>query len=67
MTKRIETLTTAASITMKKPVPEVYYWIARCYEATGDKENALENYQRAYALDKTSSMKPAKVSKRLKN
>jgi tetratricopeptide (TPR) repeat protein len=51
--KAREILATAASITMKKPVPEVYYWMGRCYEASGDKENALENYQRAYSLDKS--------------
>jgi tetratricopeptide (TPR) repeat protein len=30
-----------------------YYWLAKCQEATGDKENAITNYQRAYGLDKT--------------
>jgi tetratricopeptide (TPR) repeat protein len=64
--KAIETLGTAASITMKKPVPEVYYWIARNYEATGDKEKALENYERAYALDKTFHEAREGI-KRLKN
>ncbi len=32
---------------------DVYYWMGRCFEATGDRENARANYQRAYALDET--------------
>lgn len=28
-----------------------YYWQGRCYEAAGKKEEALENYVRAYSLD----------------
>jgi tetratricopeptide (TPR) repeat protein len=31
---------------------DAYYWIARCYEATGRKDQALQNYQRALAFDK---------------
>ena len=29
-----------------------YFWIGRCYEATGHKEEATLFYQRALALDK---------------
>lgn len=32
---------------------DVYYWMGRCFEATGDRENARVNYQRAYSLDDT--------------
>jgi tetratricopeptide (TPR) repeat protein len=32
---------------------DAYYWMARCYEATGKKDQAITNYQRALALDKT--------------
>lgn len=32
---------------------DVYYWLGRCFEATGDRENARANYQRAFALDDT--------------
>jgi tetratricopeptide (TPR) repeat protein len=32
--------------------PDVYYWMARCYEDVGKKDEALENYSRALALDK---------------
>lgn len=31
---------------------DTYYWIAKCQEAMGQKEEALLNYQRAYGLDK---------------
>lgn len=30
---------------------DAYYWMGRCFENTGDKEKAVLNYQRAYALD----------------
>ncbi len=32
---------------------DVYYWMGRCFEATGDRDNARANYQRAFALDET--------------
>jgi tetratricopeptide (TPR) repeat protein len=33
--------------------PDAYYWIGRCYEAMGRKEDAIEYYERAAALDKS--------------
>jgi len=30
---------------------DAYYWIGRCYEAMSQKEKAIENYQRAVALE----------------
>jgi tetratricopeptide (TPR) repeat protein len=30
-----------------------YYWLGKCQETTGDKQEAKLNYQRAYGLDKT--------------
>lgn len=32
---------------------DAYYWLGRCYEATGKTEEALQNYERALALDNT--------------
>ena len=32
---------------------DAYYWMAKCQEAVGQKEEALLNYQRAYGLDKS--------------
>ncbi len=32
---------------------DAYYWLGRCFESTGDKEKAIENYQRAISLDNT--------------
>jgi tetratricopeptide (TPR) repeat protein len=34
---------------------DAYYWMAKCQEAAGNKEEARMNYQRAYGLDKTFS------------
>ncbi len=30
---------------------DAYYWMGRCYEARGDKNEAVKNYERALALD----------------
>ena len=30
---------------------DAYYWQGRCYEAMGDSENAVANYNRAVSLD----------------
>ena len=38
---------------------DVYYWIAKCNEAMGNKEEALINYQRALGLDR--NLKDAKA------
>ena len=40
------------SIKVSNTYPDGYFWIGRCYEATGHKEEALIFYQRALALDK---------------
>ena len=32
---------------------DAYYWLGKCQEATGKKEDARLNYQRAYGLDKS--------------
>jgi tetratricopeptide (TPR) repeat protein len=32
--------------------PDAYYWQGRCYELAGKNEDAMDNYLRAYALDK---------------
>jgi tetratricopeptide (TPR) repeat protein len=34
---------------------DAYYWMGRCLEATGKKDDAIANYQRALALDQTFS------------
>jgi tetratricopeptide (TPR) repeat protein len=36
---------------VKKPYPDAYYWIAKCYEAMNNPAEAKTNYQRALALD----------------
>jgi tetratricopeptide (TPR) repeat protein len=33
--------------------PDAYYWMARCFESIGKKEEAKENYRRALALDRS--------------
>lgn len=32
-----------------------YYWVGKCLEAMGNKDDARTNYQRAYGLDKTNA------------
>jgi tetratricopeptide (TPR) repeat protein len=33
--------------------PDAWYWMGRCQEVSGQKEDAKLNYEKAYALDKT--------------
>lgn len=37
--------------TVSNTDPDAYFWMGRCYEAKGDKQQAAANYDRAYALD----------------
>ncbi|HEX4876291.1 MAG TPA: tetratricopeptide repeat protein [Chitinophagaceae bacterium] len=37
--------------TISATFPDAYYWMGRCQEAMGQKEEAKLNYQRAYGLD----------------
>lgn len=39
--------------TISATFPDAYFWMGRCQEAMGQKEEAKLNYQRAYGLDKT--------------
>ena len=39
--------------TISPSFADAYYWIAKCQQALGLKEEALLNYQKAYGLDKT--------------
>jgi len=40
------------AITVNKMYPDAWYWKAKCYEAMGNKEEALVNYKRSLGLDK---------------
>jgi tetratricopeptide (TPR) repeat protein len=40
------------TVKVSNTYPDGYYWLGRCYEATGQKEEAIVFYQRALALDK---------------
>ena len=40
------------SVEVSNTYPDGYYWIGRCYETAGNKEEAIANYQRALSLDK---------------
>jgi tetratricopeptide (TPR) repeat protein len=40
------------TIKVSNTYPDGYFWIGRCYEATGDKDQAIGYYQRALSLDK---------------
>lgn len=46
------------ALTISPGFADAYYWIAKCQEATGKKEEAKVNYLRAFELDK--EMKEAK-------
>lgn len=48
--KALETFTFTTTVSNSNP--DAWYWMGRCYEAMGDKENAIANYRKAYALDK---------------
>lgn len=37
--------------TISPKFPDAYFWVAKCQEAMGQKEEATINYQRAYGLD----------------
>lgn len=41
------------SLTISPSFADAYYWIAKCQEAMGKKEEAKVNYLRAFELDKT--------------
>jgi tetratricopeptide (TPR) repeat protein len=41
------------TITVSNTDADGYYWLGRCYEATGKIEDAIANYERAIALDRT--------------
>jgi tetratricopeptide (TPR) repeat protein len=45
----LKTLRTA--LTVANTNADAYYWMARCYEATGNRELARLNYERALSLD----------------
>jgi tetratricopeptide (TPR) repeat protein len=41
------------ALTISPDFADNYYWIGKCQEAMGQKDEALLNYQRAYGLDKS--------------
>jgi tetratricopeptide (TPR) repeat protein len=43
--------TFSMAATVSNTDPDAYYWMGRCYEATGRKADAITNYRRALALD----------------
>lgn len=54
------------SKTISPTFPDAYYWIGKCQEATGKKDEARSNYQRAYGLDKTFT-EAKEAADRIKN
>ena len=46
----LQTFKLAATISPRNP--DTYYWQGRCYESIGKKEEAIDNYIRAYSLDR---------------
>lgn len=52
--KRYDTAMTTFLMTVRvsDTYPDGYYWVGRCYEATGHKDQAILYYRQALALDK---------------
>ena len=44
--------TFSMATTVSNTYPDAYYWVGRCYEAKGNKQDAAENYYKALALDR---------------
>jgi tetratricopeptide (TPR) repeat protein len=42
---------------------DAYYWLGRCFETSGDKEKAIENYHRAISLDDTFTEAKAGINR----
>ena len=53
-------------LTVSPKFADAYYWIAKCQEAMGKKEEAKLNYNRAYSLDKSLTEAKA-AAERIKN
>jgi tetratricopeptide (TPR) repeat protein len=49
--------------TVSNTYPDAYYWLGRCYEVTGKKEEAVIYYQQALALDKDFSEARDRINK----
>ncbi len=47
----LQTFKIASTISPKNA--DAFYWQGRCYEVIGKKEEAMDNYIRAYALDRS--------------
>ena len=43
--------TFSMAATVSNTDADAYYWMGRCYEATGKTDDAITNYRRALALD----------------
>ena len=41
------------TVTVSNTDADGYYWLGRTYEATGNIQDAIANYERAVALDRT--------------
>lgn len=52
--KRYDTAMSTFQMTIKvsNTYPDGYYWVGRCYEATGHKDQAIPYYRQALSLDK---------------
>jgi tetratricopeptide (TPR) repeat protein len=46
----LQTFKLASTISPRNP--DAYYWQGRCFESIGKKEEAMDNYIRAYSLDR---------------
>ena len=44
--------TFSMATTVTNTYPDAYYWMGRCYEAKGKKQDAIDNYYKALTLDR---------------
>lgn len=51
------------TVRVSNTYPDGYYWVGRCYEATGQKDQAILYYRQALALDKDFSEAADRIKK----
>ncbi|RYY62156.1 MAG: tetratricopeptide repeat protein [Chitinophagaceae bacterium] len=55
------------ALTITPTYADGYYWVGKCLEALGNREDAKTNYQRAYGLDKSNGEAKAAAERLGKN
>ena len=53
----------SAAINVNNSYADAYYWLAKCYEAKNEKQEAIKNYQTAWQLDSTIKEASASIER----